>query len=97
MNSDKLSMNANKVVAFLQKLPHEFTKNDIIEYIRRNDIRMVNFMYPGGDGKLKTLNFVINDLDYLNTILSTGERVDGSSRRSFCRNTHTLSALQLLR
>ena len=46
MNSDQLSMNANKVVAFLQKLPHEFTKNDIIEYIRRNDIRMVNFMYP---------------------------------------------------
>ena len=83
MNSDKLSMNANKVVAFLQKLPHEFTKNDIIEYICRNDIRMVNFMYPGGDGKLKTLNFVINDLDYLHTILSTGERVDGSSLFSF--------------
>ena len=83
MNSNQLSMNANKVVAFLQKLPHEFTKNDIIEYICRNDIRMVNFMYPGGDGKLKTLNFVINDLDYLHTILSTGERVDGSSLFSF--------------
>ena len=26
-----------------------------------NDIEMVNFMYPGGDGKLKTLNFVITD------------------------------------
>jgi glutamine synthetase len=49
----------------------------------KNDIRMVNFMYPGGDGKLKTLNFVINDLAYLDTILTCGERVDGSSLFSF--------------
>ncbi len=40
-------------------------------------------MYPAGDGRLKTLNFVINDLDYLNTILTSGERVDGSSLFSF--------------
>ena len=26
---------------------------------------MVNFMYPAGDGRLKTLNFVINNLGYL--------------------------------
>ena len=76
-------MNANKVVAFLQKLPHELTKADIIDFISKNDIRMVNFMYPGGDGKLKTLNFVITDADYLDTILTTGERVDGSSLFSF--------------
>ena len=44
---------------------------------------MVNFMYPAGDGRLKTLNFVINDLDYLKTILTSGERVDGSSLFSF--------------
>ena len=45
----------------------------------REGIEMVNFMYPAADGRLKTLNFVINDLEYLETILSTGERVDGSS------------------
>ncbi|HEY9551669.1 MAG TPA: glutamine synthetase family protein [Prevotella sp.] len=83
MTNDKLRMNANKVVAFLQKLPHELTKADIIDFISKNDIRMVNFMYPGGDGKLKTLNFVITDADYLDTILTTGERVDGSSLFSF--------------
>jgi glutamine synthetase len=49
----------------------------------KNDIEMVNFMYPAGDGRLKTLNFVINDLDYLKTILTSGERVDGSSLFSF--------------
>ena len=76
-------MNANPIVVALEKPSAEFTKADIIDYIVKNDIRMVNFMYPGGDGKLKTLNFVINDLAYLDTILTCGERVDGSSLFSF--------------
>ena len=57
----------------------EFTKADICHFIRENGIRMVNFMYPAGDGRLKTLNFVINNAPYLDTILTCGERVDGSS------------------
>ena len=40
---------------------------------------MINLRYPGADGRLKTLNFVINDEDYLESILTCGERVDGSS------------------
>ena len=83
ITNDNLILNANPIVAALQKPSAEFTKADIIEYIVGNDIRMVNFMYPGGDGKLKTLNFVINDLAYLDTILTCGERVDGSSLFSF--------------
>ena len=68
MNKEHLVMNANPIVVALEKPSAEFTKADIIDYIVKNDIRMVNFMYPGGDGKLKTLNFVINDLAYLDTI-----------------------------
>ncbi len=83
MDQHQLSMNANQVVAFLQKFPDDFTKDDIVRFIADNGIRMVNFMYPGGDGKLKTLNFVINDASYLDTILTCGERVDGSSLFSF--------------
>ncbi len=83
MNDKKLIHSANPMVLFLEKPSAQFTKADIIDYIVKNDIRMVNFMYPGGDGKLKTLNFVINDLSYLDTILSCGERVDGSSLFSF--------------
>lgn len=83
MMNNELVMNANKVVAFLQKPASEFTKADIINFIQQNDIRMVNFMYPGGDGRLKTLNFVITNLAYLDTILTCGERVDGSSLFSF--------------
>ena len=79
----QLAMNANPVVAFLKKDPKHFTKADIIRFIQENDIQMVNFMYPGGDGKLKTLNFVITNLEYLDTILTCGERVDGSSLFSF--------------
>ncbi|ADV42595.1 glutamine synthetase family protein [Bacteroides helcogenes] len=81
--NQELTMNANLLVAFLQKPSSEFTKEDIINFIRQNEIRMVNFMYPAGDGRLKTLNFVITDLDYLNAILTCGERVDGSSLFSF--------------
>ncbi len=83
MKDNQFSLNANPIVAFLQKPSSEFTKADIIDYMVKNDIRMVNFMYPGGDGKLKTLNFVVNDLAYLDTILTCGERVDGSSLFSF--------------
>ena len=75
----ELALNPNKVVAFLGKPAKEFTKADIINYITENEIRMVNFMYPAGDGRLKTLNFVINNAAYLDTILTCGERVDGSS------------------
>ncbi len=83
MEQKQLILNANPIVAALEKPAAEFTKNDIINYIVSHGIQMVNFMYPGGDGRLKTLNFVINDLNYLETILTCGERVDGSSLFSF--------------
>ncbi len=76
-------LNPNSLVSFLQKPAEEFTKADIIRYVSAQGIEMVNFMYPAGDGRLKTLNFVINNADYLDTILSCGERVDGSSLFSF--------------
>ncbi|WP_300901529.1 glutamine synthetase family protein [uncultured Bacteroides sp.] len=77
--NQELSMSPNLLVAALQKPASEFTKADIISYIKENDIRMVNFMYPAADGRLKTLNFVINNEAYLDAILTCGERVDGSS------------------
>ncbi|MBO7280262.1 MAG: glutamine synthetase [Bacteroidaceae bacterium] len=78
MNKE-LEMNPNRVVAYLGKPCSEFTKADIVRYIAENGVRMVNFMYPAGDGRLKTLNFVINNAAYLDAILTCGERVDGSS------------------
>lgn len=71
--------NINPLVAFLGKEPAEFTKSDIIRYVAENDIRIINFRYAGNDGRLKTLNLPVLSSRYLDTILTYGERVDGSS------------------
>ncbi len=73
------SVNPNPLVQYLNKPAIHFTKADIIKYIEGNKIEMVNFRYVGGDGRLKTLNFVINSMEHLDDTLTAGERVDGSS------------------
>lgn len=77
--STNLQLCPNKVVQYLGKPAVEFRKQDIIKYVVDNGIRMINFMYPADDNRLKTLNFVINNEEYLDSILTYGERVDGSS------------------
>ena len=72
-------LNPNPLVKFLDKPQKEFTKADIIRYIIKNEIEMINLRYVGADGRLKTLNFIINSLEHLDSILTYGERVDGSS------------------
>ena len=78
-----MSMNPNKLVDAIGKPCDAFTKKDIKKYIAENNIQHVNFLYPAGDGRIKTLNFVINSEAYLDEILTCGERVDGSSLFSF--------------
>lgn len=80
---EQVALNPNRLVRFLGKSPDQFTRKDLIHFIEKNDIRMVNFRYVGGDGKLKLLNFVINDRKHLDRILALGERVDGSSLFSY--------------
>lgn len=75
----EIEMSPNRLVAFLGKPCREFTMEDIVRYVSEEGVKMVNFMYPAADGRLKTLNFVINDMEHLETILTCGERVDGSS------------------
>ena len=75
----KTPLTADPLVRFLGKPRTSFTRSDIVRYIRENAIEMLNLRYPGADGRLKTLNFVINDESYLESILTCGERVDGSS------------------
>ena len=61
------------------KKPQLNSKADVIRFVKENGIEMIDFMYPAGDGRIKTLNFVITDDEYLDNILTYGERVDGSS------------------
>ena len=77
--NDTVEMNTNKIVQFLGKPSAEFTKQDLIRFIEETKIEMVNFRYVGGDGRLKTLNFVITAKAQLDRLLSVGERVDGSN------------------
>ena len=83
MKDSDILMNPNDLVCFLKKDPAEFTREDIIRFCEANRIEMVNFRYAAEDGKLKTLNFVISSKEHLDTILSDGERVDGSNLFSF--------------
>lgn len=74
-----LELNRNEVISFLQKRPGDITREDLLRFIKERDIRMIDFMYPAEDGRVKTLNFVVNNLEYVETVLTEGERVDGSS------------------
>ncbi len=77
--NENIALNPNRVVQYLGKPASEFRRSDIIRFVKENDIKMINFMYPADDNRLKTLNFVINSEEYLESILTFGERVDGSS------------------
>jgi glutamine synthetase len=83
MSSDSFKMSANRLSKFLDKPCEDFTKQDIIRYVEQNDIKAVNLRHVGGDGKLKTLNFVVESKAHLDKVLSAGERVDGSSLFSY--------------
>jgi len=83
MKENQYILNPNPLVKHLRKLPQEFMMEDIIRYIEETGIQIVNFRYVGEDGRLKTLNFVIQSREQLEGILSSGERVDGSSLFSF--------------
>jgi len=79
MKELEIRLNPNPLVQFLKKPASEFTRQDILYFVEENEIEMINFRYVGEDGKLKSLNFVLNSKQHLEDLLSTGERVDGSS------------------
>ena len=83
MRDTQIALNPNKIVQYLGKPQEEFTKQDLIKFVEGNNVEAINFRHIGGDGRLKTLNFVITSKDQLDRLLSAGERVDGSSLFSY--------------
>jgi len=83
MDSAQFDRCPNKIARYLKKPPEEFTKRDLIKFINENNIEAINFRHLGGDGRLKTLNFIVNSNEQLDRLLSAGERVDGSSLFSY--------------
>jgi len=70
---------ASRLVRHIGKDPADWTVDDLIDVVVRMRIRLVSLMHIGGDGWLKTLDFVPRDLPHLREVLSFGERADGSS------------------
>jgi glutamine synthetase len=83
MRNTDILLNQNELVQYLKKPANDFTRDDIIRFTEARGIAMLNFRYVGDDGKLKSLNFVPFGRDHLESILTAGERVDGSSLFSF--------------
>jgi len=83
MINSEIALNPNELVQFLKKPSREFTREDLIRFIEAKGIKSLNFRYVAEDGKLKALNFVPHSREHLETILFSGERVDGSSLFSF--------------
>ena len=83
MEDSPFTRSPNRIVRYLGKPSEEFTKRDLIRFIDGNNIETINFRHVGGDGRLKTLNFMISTKEQMDRLLSAGERVDGSSLFSY--------------
>ncbi|MCX6601346.1 MAG: glutamine synthetase [bacterium] len=70
---------ASKLVRLIGKPSAEWTTDDLVALVRDQNIRLVSLMHVGGDGWLKTLDFVPQNAAHLRDILTAGERGDGSS------------------
>ena len=94
MKNKDILLNQNELVQYLKKPANEFTREDIMRFIEAKGIAMLNFRYVADDGKLKSLNFVPFSRDHLESILTAGERVDGSSLFSFVKYVSCCLSLQ---
>ncbi len=70
---------AGRLERIIGKPQRAWTLDDLIDVVRDRKIRLLSLMHIGGDGWLKTLDFVPQDQSHLRDILIGGERADGSS------------------
>ncbi len=70
---------AGLVERTIGKPPSAWTESDLVDFVFERGVRLVSLVHVGGDGHLKTLDFVPRGLSHLRDILSGGERADGSS------------------
>jgi glutamine synthetase len=70
---------AQILVRDIGKPAGKWVLDDIIGFMHQRRIRVLSLMHVGGDGWLKTLDFVPRDAAHLSDVLVGGERADGSS------------------
>jgi len=59
--------------------PEDITPEDLADFVEARRIQLVSLMHVGGDGWLKTLDFVPRSRAHLLDVIRAGERADGSS------------------
>ena len=67
------------LVAEIGRPRSAWTVDDLVHVFRSRDVRVLSLMHVGGDGWLKTLDFVPSGERHLRDIIGGGERADGSS------------------
>ena len=82
MDNSILKYNINPMVSAIGKIPDQFTKEDIINFITANDIRVVNFRYIAGDGRLKPDPLVRRESRRLQPLLLHPGRLERPLRHS---------------
>lgn len=70
---------ASRLTRLIGKPSTDWTIDDLVGVFSSQQLRLVNLMHVGGDGWLKTLDFVPRDEVHLREVLTSGERADGSS------------------
>ncbi len=70
---------ADRLERLLGRPRADWSVEDLVAAVRDHGIRLVSLAHVGGDGALKTLDFVPAHEAHLRDILTVGERADGSS------------------
>lgn len=70
---------AGRLERMIGKPATQWALDDLVDLFMQAGVRLVSLMHVGGDGWLKTLDFVPRNERHLRDVLSAGERADGSS------------------
>ncbi len=68
-----------ELVREIGKPRDKWSVDDLVALVERRKIQLVSLMHVGGDGWLKTLDFVPRNRSHLVDIIEGGERADGSN------------------
>ena len=69
----------NRLESWIGRPASTWHVDDLVEVFHDRGLRLLSLMHVGGDGALKTLDFVPRSLSHLRDVLEGGERADGSS------------------
>ncbi len=67
------------LVGVIGKPRETWSVDDLVALVERRKVQLVSLMHVGGDGWLKTLDFVPRNRTHLVDIIEGGERADGSN------------------